>query len=151
VKWNLRKPCARCGGTTGRIQPRNGQDCVYCDCGAFQYNAPRTETGKRQRSVSTVHRAISAKQRARIVQRATGRCEICGSRGILHVGHLLSVKRALELGLGEAEINSDENLAAMCEECNLGIGEEPVPLRLAVAIVMARIRKGRTREQATSS
>jgi hypothetical protein len=43
-------------------------------------------------------------------------------------------------GLTEIEINDDENLAALCEECNLGLGDETVPLRLAIAMVLARVR-----------
>lgn len=43
-------------------------------------------------------------------------------------------------GLTDEEINSDDNLAAFCDECNLGLGKQPVPLRLAVALVMARQR-----------
>jgi len=42
----------------------------------------------------------------------------------------------------DQEINSDENLAAFCEECNLGMGKTPISLRLAVAIVRARIKIG---------
>ena len=145
VKYNgephaLRKPC-RCGFAQGYIVTKNGQDCVYCvTCDTFQYNAPKTETGRKMRSVSSVHNAIKPKQRSRILERATARCEFCGSRTDLHVGHIVSVKRGLEMGLTEAEINSDENLAAMCSECNLGVGKEPVPLRFAVAMVMARAR-----------
>ena len=40
-------PCKKCGCTNGRIETRSGQDCVLCQiCGAFQYNAPKTETGR---------------------------------------------------------------------------------------------------------
>jgi hypothetical protein len=40
----------------------------------------------------------------------------------------------------DAEINSDENLCSMCEQCNLGLGNEVVPVRLAVAMALARLR-----------
>lgn len=76
--------------------------------------------------------------------RANRTCELCGASGLLHVGHLLSVKHAIAAGLNDDEINGDENLAAMCEECNLGLAEEPVPLRLAVALAIARIRCTKT-------
>lgn len=138
----LRKPCTGCGGTEGYIEPKGAQDVVRCaGCERFQYNAPRTETGKRQRTVSTVHAAIKPKTRARILLRANGHCELCGASGELHVGHLLSVKRGLALGMTEAELNADENLCAMCAECNLGLGKEPVPVRFVVAILMARLRR----------
>lgn len=141
---NLRKSCFKCGSATGRIVTRNGQDCVYCtQCDQYQYNAPKTETGRTTRSVTTVHSAIKARQRARIITRATGRCELCGARGILHVGHLLSVDSGLRLGLTEVELNSDENLSAMCEECNLGLGRIPVPARLLAALVMSRLNFGK--------
>lgn len=140
----LRKPCG-CGATAGQIETRNGQDCVFClGCGRFQYNAPRVETGRKVRTVSTVHEGIKPNQRARILLRASRRCELCGKEGLLHVGHLVSVKHGLANGLADAEINSDENLAAFCDECNLGLGEETVPLRLAVAMVLARVRNQQT-------
>jgi len=137
-RWPLRNPCVECGATVGRIATKGGQDRVFCICGKHQYNAPKTETGREPRTVTTVHNGISPRQRARVLMRATGRCEICGARKDLHVGHLLSVEAGLRIGMTEAVLNADENLAAMCDECNLGIGKEPVPLRLAVAIVMNR-------------
>jgi hypothetical protein len=140
----MRKACA-CGSEYGEIRDRGAQDCVFCVCGKFQYNAPRTETGKQVRTVSTVHSCIKPKLRARVLMRATGRCELCGKQpgdnASLHVGHLLSVKAAMDAGLSDAEINDDSNLAAMCDECNLGLGQEPVPLRLAVALVLSRARR----------
>lgn len=144
----LRSPCKRCGGTEARTETRNGQDCKFCakpSCGAFQYNAPKTETGRAPRTVSTVHNGVTTGKRARILLRATGKCELCGKRPTteqhgLHVGHLVSVKQGLGLGLTEDQLNDDENLAAMCDECNLGIADEIVPLRLAISIIMARTK-----------
>lgn len=136
----LRKPCP-CGGAEGEIETRNGQDCVFCSaCKRFQYNAPKTETGRAVRTVSTVHEGINPKRRARVLLRANRHCELCGHEGNLHVGHLLSVNAGVRGGLTDAEINSEENLAAMCEECNLGLNDECVPLRLAIAMVLARVR-----------
>lgn len=141
--YQLRKPCLACGSSIGEIRPSGCQDCVFCSCGKFQYNAPRVETGRAVRSVQTVHEAIKPNQRARILERATGRCEMCGVRRDLHVGHLISVEEGLKQGLTEDSLNSPENLCAMCQECNLGLGKQPVPLRLAVAIVMARLKDRR--------
>lgn len=143
----LRQACLCCACTTGKIETRNGQDCVFCfGCGRFQYNAPKTETGRKARSIQTTHALIRPATRARVLMRASGRCELCGAKpngqdGGLHVGHLLSVKDGHAHGLTDSEINGDENLAAFCAECNLGMGEETVPLRLAVAIVLARLGK----------
>lgn len=137
--------CRKCRSDNTHIETRSGQDCVFCDdCGCYSHNAPRTETGRRRRTVSTVHEGITPKKRARIVERATGRCELCGSRSDLHVGHLVSVKHGMQQGLTDAELNSEENLAAMCAECNLGLGDNPVPLRIAIALVMGRCRNQQT-------
>ena len=112
---------------------------MYCiGCGRFLYNAPKTETGEAQRSVTTVHNGIKPKQRARIILRALGRCELCGSTKNLHIGHLLSVTDGLALGLTEAQLNDDANLSAMCEECNLGIGKDSVTARLYAALLNRR-------------
>ena len=141
-RHKLRKPCTGCGGTAGRITTRNSQDCVYCVCGRYQYNAPKVETGRKVRTVSTVHDAIKPKLRAKILMRANGRCEMCGRRENLHVGHLLSVEAGLRFDLTEDQLNHPENLAAMCDACNLGIGKEPVPARFLIALVLARIGAG---------
>jgi 5-methylcytosine-specific restriction endonuclease McrA len=144
VSYQMRCPCKYgCGTTDGYLEPKNGQDMIYCrECRKHQYNAPKAETGRATRSVSTTHEAIKPKQRARIVLRANHRCELCHADRILHVGHLLSVAEGHKQGLSDTQINSDENLAAMCEECNLGLSDETIPQWLAVAIVKARTGSG---------
>lgn len=141
---SLRKPCKRCGSTVGRIETKGNQDCVWCICGAYQYNAPKIETGRAERTITTIHNGIKPKTRARILMRATGRCELCGVKPkdgeSLHVGHLISVKDGMKRGLTELELNNDENLCAMCQECNIGIGGETIPLRLMVSILLTRRR-----------
>jgi hypothetical protein len=138
----LRKPCSKCGSHDGVIRPRGFQDCVFCTgCDAFQYNAPRVETGRAQRSVQTVHSAIKPKLRALVLMRAKARCEVCGASGCeLQVGHLVSVVDGLAAGLSDDDINSKENLAAMCAECNSGLGTRTVPLLLAVVMIQVRNR-----------
>ena len=141
----LRAPCKKCGCEVGQMTTKNGQDVVRCqECNAHQYCAPKTETGRKQRSVSTVHARIKPKQRSRIIDRANGRCERCGkpqseTRAGIHVGHVIGVKQGMQSGLSDAEINSDENLIAECDECNLGHGKDPVPLRVYIAILRARL------------
>lgn len=137
--YEMRRPCTACGGSLGRIETRGMQDCVFCRCGKFQYNAPRIETGREVRTVTTVHNGIKAGQRARILERDNGRCFLCGCRENLQVGHLLSVNEGLKMGLTEAQLNDDENLATQCAECNLGASDRPVSLRLAMAILIARL------------
>lgn len=138
--YQMRVPCPACGHQLGVVQEKNGQDTVRCaKCNRHCYNAPRVETGREQRTVTTVHNGIKPKQRARILSRASARCEVCGARGNLHVGHIVSVDAGLRAGLTERELNDDENLLCQCEECNLGWGKEPMPLRLAVVVLRARI------------
>jgi 5-methylcytosine-specific restriction endonuclease McrA len=140
----LREPCRWCGEPeAGTISQVNGQAVVRCAaCGKANYNAPRTETGERQRSVSTVHEAIKPKTRSQVLIRAGRHCELCGkpveaTMG-LHVDHLLSVDDGLAQGLTETQLNHIENLAAFCEECNLGKGRTTLPLWLVIAIIKAR-------------
>jgi 5-methylcytosine-specific restriction endonuclease McrA len=142
--YRMREPCRFCGepesGTVSRV---NGQAVVRCgSCERAVYNAPRTETGEQQRSVSTVHAGIKPKLRSRVLIRAGRRCELCGkpveATAGLHVDHLLSVEDGLAQGLTEQQLNHIENLAAFCEECNLGKGRTTLPLWLVVAIIKAR-------------
>ncbi len=64
---------------------------------------------------------------------------LCHRRGVsLEVGHLISVRDGLRLGLSDAYLFSDENLAAMCASCNSGLGSASVPLRFLVAALRAR-------------
>lgn len=137
--FTLRAACKSCGSLLGYVTTKGNQDCVYCDCGKFQYNAPKTETGREVRSVSTVHKGIKSK-RIRILLRANGHCELCGRHEELHVGHLISVDHGIASGMTDIQINDEENLAAMCAECNLGLGKQPVTLRFAVSLVMARLK-----------
>jgi len=117
---------------------KNGQDCIVCHCGRWQYNAPKTETGRVVRSVSTTHKAIKPKQRYRILERANRCCELCRkpNRG-LHVGYAISVDDGHKAGLSDELINSDENLLALCDECNLGQGSLTLPIRILVGILIA--------------
>lgn len=140
----LRKPCANCGNTTGHIDTRNGQDCLFCTkCQKWQYNAPRTETGRPTRSHRT-RPDIPATQRARILDRDNATCVVCHRQDTaLDAGHLLSVDQGRQLGLTDAELYDDENLAAMCSACNSGYSNRSVNPRLFIAVIRARTNKGR--------
>ncbi len=142
----LREPCPKCGAETGYITETGAQDVVRCtECDKFAFNAPRTETGKKVRTVQTVHAAIKPKLRSRILERANGRCEVCGkgpeSGCSMHVGHVLSVEQGLAQGLTELELNDEENLISLCDECNLGAGKSTVPIRLLMRILWARVNR----------
>jgi 5-methylcytosine-specific restriction endonuclease McrA len=145
----MRSPCPACGKTAGLVEERNGQDTVRCAaCNRFCYNAPRVETGRAVRSVTTIHNGIKPGQRFDILQRDGFACVLCkNDTKRLHAGHLISVEVGLRFGLTDAEINDDENLIAICEECNLGQREQPIPLRLAIAILRARISWAKRNER----
>lgn len=139
----LRTPCKGCGGTAGVIEPRNGQDCVFCVwCSTYQYNAPRTETGREVRKLT--RGPLKTKLKTAVWIRAGRRCELCGTpveaTNGLAIDHMLSVEDGKALGLSEAQLNNIENLAAMCEECNSGKGRTTLPLWLVVNILKARTR-----------
>lgn len=136
----LREACRFCGAWEGVIVVVNGQNVVRCEsCSRFQYNAPKTETGEKPRTIESAHAGIKPSVRMRILERATGRCELCGSDKNLHVGHLVSVQDGMDLGLSDRELNSDANLAAMCEACNLGLGSLSITPRLYVALLRRRM------------
>lgn len=112
---------------------------MFCaGCARFLYNAPKTETGERPRTISTVHNGIKPKQRVRILERAGGRCELCGATTNLHAAQILSVDDGLAFGLTEHELNNDENLCALCEECNLGFGHQSMAPRLYALLLKRR-------------
>lgn len=139
--YRMRAACDACGHDIGTIETRNGQNVVRCSCGKYQYCAPNLELGLETRSVSSAN-GIKSGTRADVLKRDGGQCTICGRRApavVLHVGHLVSVRDGQEIGLTDHQIYSTENLATMCEECNLGIGRVTVPLWLARAIIAARV------------
>lgn len=136
----LREACTNCGDVTGIVTEKNGQDVVRCiGCGKWAYNQPKAESGKPQRSVRT-RPEIKPSTRARILERDNYTCVMCHSAtSVLHIGHLLSVNDGKALGATEEELFDDENLAAMCEECNLGQGQTTVSMRLLYLILKARV------------
>lgn len=142
-EFEMRAPCSTCGETAGRVVTKNGQDTVRCKaCDKYAgYNLPKRESGKPQRSIRS-RKAFSPSERAAILLRDGFQCVLCRrteSTAILNIGHLISVDVGLRIGMTEDEVNDDENLAAMCEECNSGLSEQPIPLPTAVWIVRARI------------
>jgi hypothetical protein len=49
------------------------------------------------------------------------------------IGHIISVCEGRAYGLTDAELFHDDNLTAMCRECNAGQGSETLPLPFLVA------------------
>jgi len=135
----MRAPCG-CGSVTGRTETRNGQDCVFCaSCGRFQYNRPRDESGRDIRRLRT-RPDLKPSQRARVLDRDSGCCVLCHRADLpLDVGHLVSVDDGRKLGMTDAELFDDENLAAMCAVCNSGYSERSVSPRIFAALIRARI------------
>lgn len=118
----LRSSCP-CGGTSGHIITRGGQDCVYCDnCARYQYNAPRVETGRAKRTLQT-RPGITPAQRARVLTAHDHACIGCGGRPPtveLTLEHIISREMADHYGMLDPLIDSEWNLAPMCHECNSG-------------------------------
>lgn len=95
---------------------------------------------------SVLVREIRPSQRARILMLDNSTCVLCHRNDLeLDIGHLISVHDGRALGLTDAELNSDENLAAMCSPCNSGVGRETLPLRIVFAVLRARTARGRSR------
>lgn len=138
----LRTAC-KCGSSYGRIEVKSGQNSVRCiACGVHQYNAPKAETGENPRSLTSSRDSIKPAKRASILARDNFRCVTCG-RGagegtILHIGHLVSVQEGLEAGLTVEEIDGEDNLAVMCETCNLGFAKRSMPFKLVVTLLKRR-------------
>jgi len=142
----MRSPCSRCDCPDGIIVTKNGQDTVRCaDCDQYAgYNAPRSETRRERRSLRT-RPTIRPSQRTRILVRDNGTCVLCHRSDVsLDVGHLISVHDGHTLGMSDAELSSDDNLAAMCSACNSGLSSESLPPRMLAAALWARSKGGAT-------
>lgn len=132
-----------CGGNVVLMQkgPNHYKVCLRCDKRQHEKVwLSKVEAGIEKRSVQSTHQRIKPKTRAKIIDRASARCEMCGARNvILHVGHFISVDEGHRAGMTDDEINSDENLYCSCEECNLGQGSRPVSIRILVNIIRGRM------------
>lgn len=132
----LRNMC-ECGSVTGELRPNNGSNDVYCIvCKKYCFCARKDELDSTVEPRNDRIKKFKPKQKARILLRDSGRCILCGTNeDVLHIGHLISVKDGPQLGLSDDDLWSDENLATMCSECNLGLGADSVTARLIAALV----------------
>tara|TARA_R100001594_G_scaffold102547_2_gene137281 strand:- start:566 stop:1126 length:561 start_codon:yes stop_codon:yes gene_type:complete len=143
----MRKPCKygctdidEMPNTFGARVDTNGQATIWCvECGRHQYNAPKTELGEDQRHIKTRDN-IKLSTRIRIFMRANGMCELCGAADvILHVSHILSVDDSLGTDITPEEVNHDDNLACLCEACNIGMGKLSFNPRLYLRLLRKRM------------
>lgn len=136
----MRDDCPRCGGADGVITTVGLQDVVRCArCDRYCYNAPRTETGRPRRSLRS-RPQIAPSQRHRVLVRDGRRCFVCGRMdATLEIGYILSVHDGRAHGLSDAELYHDENLMAICKECNSGQSTDTLPLWFLVAVLRVRI------------
>jgi len=144
--YHSQRACPKCGSYDGQLREDRGQNVVRCrHCKSHVYNAPKTETGQKQRTVATVRRGLKPSQQVRILER-DGSCVLCGSRDSLTIGHALSLNDAQALGEVGPYLDSDENLFAMCEACNLGLGGRSVLPKTYHLIVLRLIQARLQRE-----
>lgn len=138
TRYDSRLECPDCGIKNASVAPSNGQNVVRCaKCGRHLYNAPKTETGERARTVATLRRGIKPSQQARILDRDHRTCLLCGRADVqLTIGHLLSIEEGVAVGATETELYADANLAAMCEACNLGLGRHSISPRTYAVIML---------------
>ena len=148
--YHSQRPCPKCGSYDGQISDRKGQNVVRCrHCKTHIYNAPKTETGQKPRTIGTIRRGIKPGQQVRILER-DGCCVLCGSRERLTIGHGLSIKDAETLGEVGPYLDSDENLFAMCEACNAGLGGRSVLPKTYHLVVLRLIQAARHRDHQSS-
>jgi hypothetical protein len=145
---SMRSPCAGCGCLDGSITTKKDRT----PCGAPSV----TDFATTRRGA----RLAGKRARCEPVQRlgrvsapgfscATTAPACCATRVTFRsVGHLISVYDGQKLGLSDAELASDGNLAAMCAACNSGLSTESLPPRLLAAALWARANGGVTRRPA---
>jgi 5-methylcytosine-specific restriction endonuclease McrA len=100
----------------------------FCaDCGGHLRFVPRSEVGLSQRSVAS-RKGVKPRVRAQVFERFGHACYLCGrgaAEGVmLQVDHILPVELAKRHGVYDEVVDSELNLAPVCEECNLGKGAE---------------------------
>jgi hypothetical protein len=116
----MREPCRLCGSWLGKLKTKGGQDCIYCECGRHNYNAPKVETGRAVRRLSE-RPDIKPSRKWRILDTHGHRCVACGEHEKhLQIAHLISREDADRHGFLDEIIDSDLNLVPMCAECNSG-------------------------------
>jgi hypothetical protein len=138
----LRAACAKCSHEGGYIVTKGGQDVMRCaECHAYQYCAPRLETGRAVRTLAS-RPDVAPSRRWRILEQHGHTCVACHRSGVeLQLAHLISRDDAEHHGFLDEIIDSDHNIAPMCAECNSGQrphGSVAVTLMYRILVVKAK-------------
>jgi hypothetical protein len=143
--YQATRPCKSCGGHDAWIETKNGQDmvsCLTCADRPWIYNAPKAETGRKARTLSS-REGITPSQKARILAAHDHCCIACGHRPPevqLDLEHIIAREVAYAYGCLDWLIDSEWNLAPMCAECNSGkrwVSEPQVRLMYRVLMMKA--------------
>lgn len=141
--FDMSKTCKHCGSSRGTPNMDGVHERVNCaKCGRYVYFRGKVESGRKKRSVSTVHDGLRTSTKAKVKLRSNGMCELCGksfSESPCHVSHVISVNAGLAHGLTETELNDAENLVALCEECNIGLSDTTLPVRFVARVLRCRV------------
>jgi 5-methylcytosine-specific restriction endonuclease McrA len=136
-RHNMGKPCPKCGDHMAKIEPKGDQQVARCaTCNQYLKNVPKGELGVPTRSTATD--GITPSQRRRIIQRDGSRCRHCGATSAqvqLHVDHVISKDAWTKSGVDYAFVHSDVNLTTLCDQCNLGKGNDSDYTTLHAAIL----------------
>lgn len=117
----------------------DNDDYDLCDCdGCYRVNMCRNPLIE----VLPPRAPIRPRMRQTVFLLDRYRCVLCGRLGEvnnpLQLGHLISVYGCNLLGYDPLWRDSPANLAAMCRECNLGLGERDVPADVIGRILSQR-------------
>lgn len=125
--WSATQNCSKkCGNSDYFIAWNNRHLAAHCiKCGTwFKFVSHTRMSINTNRNNKRMHN-VPPKQRFRILKRDQYRCQTCGitsQETTLHVDHKTSIKDATTQGWNKQQINADENLWTLCENCNLGKG-----------------------------
>ena len=135
------EPCQNCQSRAALLSVKGNQTSVWCrQCGRLIDRTFKPRSSEGVDRVSPHAPAIEPGQRARILDRDAARCVLCGSTELLTVRHLLAIADGFALGATIAELNSDANLATMCELCAVGLASGPVTVNTRTyAAIMWRL------------
>jgi 5-methylcytosine-specific restriction endonuclease McrA len=143
IPGGLKRPCKTCGGTDGFAVlhgPGYLACCSRCEKSLGGYFVSKVDMGIAKRSVRS-QPGVSTTAHSRILERDRWACMECGRRPpdvALEVGHLISKAQGQFIGMTAGELNSDENLYAVCQECNAGRSTRSIDPIMLFRLMRAR-------------